>query len=257
MYIRTGRQHRSGPVIALVMIMPHQDLELIFESLNKVLKTSPENAFTMPLAFYISEDFLQHEKEQLFFKKWICVGREEEIPQAGDYFTTEVAREPIIIIRQADRQIKALSNVCRHRAMPLVEGEGNTKSLVCSYHAWTYGLNGQLLRAQGLDDHQGNFIKDCKLPEFQCESWHGFIFINLDFQAPSLVESDEIKQLEPHVRNMHMQDMRLIYSSVQQWDTNWKCLVENFMEGYHLSVVHKKTLHHLYAYATVPAHKGQ
>ena len=223
--------------------MKNENLNLIFSALNNVLRTDAENAFTMPGEFYTSVDFLEHEREQLFRRKWICVGRKEEIPQTGDYFTTELDGESIIIIRQADRQIKALSNVCRHRAMPLVEGTGNSKTFVCPYHAWTYELNGQLTRARGLGDHHNEFIQDCRLPEFKCEIWHGFIFINLDARAESLIASDSIKELEPYVRNMHMEDMRLIYSNTQAWDTNWKCLVENFMEGYHLSVVHRKTLH--------------
>ena len=223
--------------------MQNQNLETIFKSLDKVLKTNPDNAFTMPGDFYTSQAFLEIEREQLFANQWICVGRSEEIPNSGDYFTTKINDESIIIIRQPEQQIKALSNVCRHRAMPLVEGTGNTKTFVCPYHAWAYELNGQLKRAQGLAEHHNDFIQSCKLPEFKCELWHGFIFISLNTSAESLIESDSIKELEPFVQNMHIEDMRLIYSNEQQWDANWKCLVENFMEGYHLSVVHRKTLH--------------
>ncbi len=223
--------------------MSTEPLNAVFSALNKVLKTEPGRAFTMPGEFYTSEKFLEVEREQLFSNKWLCVGRAEEIPKVGDYFTFQVNDESIIIIRQADDRIKALSNVCRHRAMPLVEGEGNTKKFVCSYHAWTYDLNGQLLRAQGLDDHHSNFVKQCKLPEFKCELWHGFIFINLNPHAESFLASESCQEVEALVSNMHIGDMRLIYSNVQEWDVNWKCLVENFMEGYHLSVVHRKTIH--------------
>ena len=223
--------------------MQSQKLESIFSALDRVLKTDAKNAFTMPGEFYTSEVFAKLEREQLFAARWICVGRCEEIPNIGDYFTTQLNDEPIIISRQSDYQIKALSNVCRHRAMPLVEGTGNTKAFVCPYHAWTYDLSGQLKRAQGLDEYHKDFIQTCKLPAFKCEVWHGFIFINLNASSESLIESDVIKELEPYVRNMHIEDMRLIYSNVQQWDANWKCLVENFMEGYHLSVVHRQTLH--------------
>ena len=223
--------------------MQNQNLESIFTALGEVLKTDPDNAFTMPGEFYTSQAFLEIERKQLFEARWICVGRSEEIPNIGDYFTTQLNNESVIITRQADRKIKAMSNVCRHRAMPLVEGTGNANTFVCPYHAWTYDLNGQLKRAQGLAEHHSDFVQSCKLPAFKCEVWHGFIFINLNTNAQSLIESDSIKALEPYVQNMHIEDMRLIYSDVQQWDANWKCLVENFMEGYHLSVVHRKTLH--------------
>ena len=223
--------------------MPGDDLDLIFSYLDKVKSTAAAQAFTMPGKFYTSEAWLEVEREQLFHEKWICLGREEEIPAVGDYFATELVGEPIILVRIATDTIKALSNVCRHRAMPLVEGSGNCKRFTCTYHAWTYDLGGQLIRAEGVEDQHADFLRDCKLPEYPCESWHGFIFVNLDPDAESFVDSATVRQLEPMVRNMHIEDMRLVFSSDQEWDANWKCLVENFLEGYHLSTVHRKTLH--------------
>ena len=223
--------------------MPVNELESIFTQLDKVLNTDAADAFTMPGSFYTSEEFLELERELLFRRKWICLGREEEIPQPGDYFAIDLVGEPVIIVRTSERGIKALSNVCRHRAMPLVSGSGNSKRFTCSYHAWTYDLNGQLMSAHGVDDRHADFIRDCRLPEFKCETWHGFIFVNLDADAESFCQSQTVSNIEPMVEHMHIEDMRLIYSNQQEWDTNWKCLVENFLEGYHLSTVHRRTLH--------------
>jgi phenylpropionate dioxygenase-like ring-hydroxylating dioxygenase large terminal subunit len=223
--------------------MPEVDLEKLFKWLDAVLSTAPEDAFTMPAEFYTSAAFLELEREQLFRRKWVCLGRAEEIPAAGDYFATELVDEPIILVRTPADEIKALSNVCRHRAMPLLSGTGNCKRITCSYHAWTYDLEGKLQRAAGVDERHVDFIRDCRLPEFPCENWHGFIFVNLDDEAGSFLESETVKAVEPMVERMHIEDMRLIYSSEQEWDANWKCLVENFLEGYHLSTVHRKTLH--------------
>lgn len=223
--------------------MPGNELESILLQLDRVLNTDAADAFTMPGNFYTSEEFLELEREQLFRRKWICLGREEEIPAVGDYFATDLVGEPVIIVRTSEHDIRALSNVCRHRAMPLVSGSGNSKRFTCSYHAWTYGLNGQLIRAHGIDDHHADFIRDCKLPQFKCEIWHGFIFVNLDAEAESFIKSETASKIEPMVEHMHIEDMRLIYSSEQEWNTNWKCLVENFLEGYHLSTVHRRTLH--------------
>ena len=210
--------------------------------LNDVLHTDSGQAFTMPGAFYTSEELLALEREQLFRKKWICLGREEEVPEIGSYMASELVGEPIVLVRTGANVIKALSNVCRHRAMPLVQGKGKGKLLTCSYHAWTYDLNGRLLRAPGVEEHHTGFLETCRLQEFACEVWHGFIFVNLDAGADSLIESDMVRELEPMVKNMHIEDMRILYSSEQEWEANWKCLVENFLEGYHLSVVHRKTL---------------
>ena len=220
-----------------------RQLDQLFDLLQKVSETDPADAFTMPGAFYTSPELLELECEQLFRRKWVCVGREEELPQAGDYRATELVGEPILLLRNTEGRIKALSNVCRHRAMPLLEGEGNCRRITCSYHAWTYDLDGALVRAAGLDAHHDSFVRECRLPEFPCETWHGFIFINLDRNADSFLGSETVKAIEPMVEHMHLEDMRLIYSSEQEWDANWKCLVENFLEGYHLSTVHRKTLH--------------
>ncbi len=219
------------------------ELEILLTTLRKVLTTEDTRAFTMPGSFYTSEQLLDLELNQLFRKKWICVGREEEVSDVGNYVATELAGEPLIIVRTLSGTIKAISNVCRHRAMPLVEGAGNAKKFTCSYHAWTYDLSGKLVRAHGLNESHSDFVRQCRLPEYGCEVWQGFIFVNLDASADSFLESDTVRHLDPLVRNMHIEDMRLIYSSEQEWDANWKCLVENFLEGYHLSTVHRDTLH--------------
>ena len=227
----------------MVESIQQRELEAVFTALDKVLTTDAVEAFGMPGLFYTSEAFLELEREQLFRKKWLCVGREEEIPQVGDYFATNLVDEPVVVVRSSADTVKALSNVCRHRAMQLVTGSGNARRFTCSYHAWTYDLNGRLLKAPGVEDRLSSGLRDCALPEFRCESWHGFIFVNLDTAAGSFLQSSTARSIEPMVENMHLEDMRLIYSSEQEWDANWKCLVENFMEGYHLSTVHQATLH--------------
>jgi len=223
--------------------MSEKELDSVYSVLDRVLITDKQDAFSLPGVFYTSESLTDVEREQLFRTKWVCVGREEEVPEVGDYMATDWVGEPMVLVRANEGKISALSNVCRHRGMPLVEGRGNCKRFTCSYHAWTYNLNGQLLSAQGVEDHHADFIRNCQLPEFKCEIWHGFIFVNLDANATSFLESETVRQIEPMVENMHIEDMRLLYSSEQEWDVNWKCLVENFMEGYHLSTVHRKTLH--------------
>ena len=217
-------------------------LNNIFELLDKVGQTDAADAFTMPGSFYTSEEILELEREQLFRKKWMCLGRQEELPEPGDYRATELVGEPILLMRNAERRIKAMSNVCRHRGMPLLDGSGNCKRITCSYHAWTYDLDGDLVRASGVADHHADFIRDCRLPEYPCEIWHGFIFVNLDAGAESFLESDTVKAIEPIVEHMHIEDMRVIYSDEQEWDANWKCLVENFLEGYHRKVGHPDKL---------------
>ena len=92
--------------------------------LRRALEADYEHAFAMPGAFYLSEDLLAIERAQLFGREWICVGRADEIPEPGDFMTYDILGEPVVAIRGEDGAIRALSNVCRHRAMPILEGKG-------------------------------------------------------------------------------------------------------------------------------------
>ena len=213
----------------------------IQEALAEIRGVGIGQARTLPTEFYTSEEFLEVEREEIFRKEWVCLGRVEEVPNPGDYFTTELIDEPLIVVRGQDKKVRVLSNVCRHRSSVILEGTGNAKNFVCPYHAWTYANDGQLLRAPYMDKVKGFQVKNCRLPEFATEVWHGFVYVNLDGKAKPL--APRLKGLEPYVRNYHAEQMvrQFVYEDV--WNTNWKCLTENFMEGYHLSVTHINSLH--------------
>ena len=107
-----------------------------------------EDAETLPPECYTDRDFYELEKQALFNHEWLCVGRESDIPDAGDFFTTHIVDEPIIVVRNKSGNIKALSAVCQHRAMLVAEGKGNKRAFRCPYHHWTYSLDGDLLKGQ-------------------------------------------------------------------------------------------------------------
>jgi len=215
----------------------------ILEALAEIRDLDESQARSLPSGFYSSEAYLELEKEEIFRKEWVCVGRTDEVKRSGDYYTTQLLDEPLIVVRGQDDKVRVLSNVCRHRSSVILEGKGNAKNFVCPYHAWTYAINGQLLRAPYMDQVTGFDVKGCKLPEIFTEIWYGFIYVNLDGKAKPL--APRLKHLEPYLENRHIEDM--VVQTVQEdvWPTNWKCLAENFMEGYHLSTVHYKTLHDL------------
>ena len=223
---------------------PNMPLSDLLEALRRNAALPRELAEATPPQVYTSPEFLELERDQIFNKEWICVGRSDEFSNPGDYRVMMLSRDEVIVLRDRDGVLRALSNICRHRMMSLLEGDGNVSGKIsCPYHAWTYDLQGQLLHAHGVDDRHAGFLRDCRLPEFPCERWHGFIFVCLDVHTSALSESDTVRAVNPMISQMHLEDMRLVYSSDQEWDVNWKCLVENFMEGYHLSTVHQKTLH--------------
>ncbi|MEM7505803.1 MAG: aromatic ring-hydroxylating dioxygenase subunit alpha [Pseudomonadota bacterium] len=194
----------------------------------------------MPPPFYTSPEVQEAEIAQVFLPGWIALGRADEIPETGDFFTTEVIGEPLIVARGPDG-IRVLSNVCRHRGSRLVEGSGTTKRFLCPYHAWSYDLRGTLLRAPLVEDQPGFDRATCALPQFATAEWMGWIFVNLDGTAPPLLP--QLRALDPLVRNYHPEEMRLAGSQTEEWAVNWKGLAENFMEGYHLTQVHRSTLH--------------
>lgn len=206
--------------------------------LQEVASLPADRPMTMPGAFYTCENRFQHEAATVLRRGWHCLGRVDEIPNAGDFFTAQVLNEPLIVVRQADGEIAVLANVCRHRGMPLAEGRGNTKRFICSYHAWAYDLNGGLLRAARMKN-AGFDAKNCGLHRHNSWLWKGFVYVSLDAD----IRPCEHPQLDALLANYESEGFRLAHVAEEVWNTNWKCLVENFMEGYHLSVVHPETLH--------------
>lgn len=192
----------------------------------------------MPGAFYTSEEQFAHEAATVLRRGWHCLGREDEIPGQGDFFTVQLLNEPLVVVRQSDGDIAVLANVCRHRGMPLAEGSGTAERFVCSYHAWTYGLDGTLLRAARMKNSSFD-AKNCGLHRHNSYLWNGFIYVSLDGDAAPFGHP----KLNSLLANYQPQNYRLVHAAEEIWSTNWKCLVENFMEGYHLSVVHPETLH--------------
>lgn len=196
-----------------------------------------EHRYSLPPEFYTSADWLEHECAALLRREWLCLGRVDEVPEPGDYFALDVLGEPLLVVRGADQQIRVLSNVCRHRNMQLAAGKGKARSFVCPYHAWTYQTDGKLLRTPFMDNVTH---AECNLPAFRTEVWQGFLFVNLDGQAEPL--QPRLSALDDTLRNFHSDEMQHVFVAEEVWDANWKCLLENFMEGYHLSRVHPQTL---------------
>jgi phenylpropionate dioxygenase-like ring-hydroxylating dioxygenase large terminal subunit len=202
-----------------------------------------DQARAMPGAFYTDEALTEVELDVLFANEWVCVGREEEVANPGDYLTFQIADEPIVVIRGLDGETRALSNVCRHRATVIAQGTGNAKTLTCPYHAWAYDTTGALLRAPHITEREDFVVADCRLPQFATEVWLGFVFVSLSQQPTPLGE--RLEPLRQTIEAYHFEQMHLGYLTEWTWDTNWKCLFENFMEGYHLSPLHYDTLHKL------------
>ena len=214
---------------------------LLRGALSEVRRLPAAAARTMPAAFYSSPAFLELEKDAIFRREWVCLGHVGEVAAPGDYFTTELVDEPLLVVRGDDGAVRVLSNVCRHRGNLVAAGKGNKRIFACAYHAWTYGRDGRLKTAPLMQDVAGFAKATCRLPALRTTVWENFIFVNLDGNAPPLAA--RLDALMPHIRNYHHEERHLVHATEDVWQTNWKCLTENFMEGYHLSVTHRRTLH--------------
>ncbi|MCR8923148.1 Rieske 2Fe-2S domain-containing protein [Dasania sp. GY-MA-18] len=214
-----------------------QLLDEISENANKNI----QKAHSLSPQAYTSQAFNQLELEKIFRTDWICIGRSCELPEAGDYLTSEIAEQPIYTIRNADNEIRSYSNVCLHRLMVLLEGKGKqTRPIVCPYHAWTYQTDGQLVRGPEMHCREGFDPSEHRLPEVRTELWEGWIYVTLNDDASAI--SDQLEPLREILAPYHMENYVQITQSDSTWDTNWKCLAENFMESYHLPRAHRGTI---------------
>jgi len=199
-----------------------------------------EQARAMPKSVYTSEAFLEAELQHIFRQDWFCVGRASSLAKAGDYTTLDLAGQPIMVVRDADGGLRAQSNVCLHRMSTLLSGSGNTKTIVCPYHAWTYNLDGQLRGAPAMTLNDGFRKDEYCLPQIQCEEWLGWIMVSLNPDAAPVAEG--LTGIEPLIKNYQMENYTETFFETHTWDTNWKILAENFMESYHLPVCHANTV---------------
>ena len=190
--------------------------------------------------FYRDQGVADLEHDRIWTKDWVCPGMANELVEPGDYMTFTIGDEPVFVTRTADDEIKTFSNICRHRMMILLEGHGNSKRVVCPYHAWTYDLDGNLIGAGHMEKSNGFDKKNHCLPEIRTEIWNGWIYVTLNPDAQPV--SDALADLDPIVSAYGLAAYVPVVKEDHLWDTNWKLLTENYMEGYHLPVAHKATV---------------
>jgi len=143
-------------------------------------------ATTIPADWYTSADLLDQEKRTIFGRTWQLVGRLEQLQRPGDHFTCTVVDEPLVITRDTAGTIHAFYNVCRHRAGAVANGPGHRKTLQCTYHGWTYGLDGRLLNTPEFEGVECFDRTEFGLKPVRVNTWGPFIFVCLDNEAPSL-----------------------------------------------------------------------
>lgn len=196
------------------------------------------HAVTLPPEIYTSAEALEFEREAVFMREWLAVGRAERIPEPGDWFTVDLLGEPVVVLRSKDGEIRAMSAVCQHRAMAICEGQGNNSTFTCPYHHWIYGQDGRLLGAPAMERTEDFDKSEHGLPSLRVEEWQGFVFVNFDPDATPLTPT--LARYEPYIANYDL-DRAVCPGTftLEGMPWNWKVMFENFNDGYHANRLHK------------------
>ncbi|HUA13917.1 MAG TPA: aromatic ring-hydroxylating dioxygenase subunit alpha [Verrucomicrobiae bacterium] len=214
------------------MILPHMD------PTNDAFRIEADiaRARTLPADLYVNAAIFAKEKERIFSRTWQVAGHASQVANPGDYFTTELAGEPIVLVRGLDGRLRGFYNVCRHRAGPPAEGCGSRKLFRCGYHGWTYSLDGALLSATEIDGVEDFRPEDFALVPVSVEEWFQLVFVNLDPHTPPLRQT--LGELPQQAEKFPFAGMKLFERRTYDMKCNWKTYVDNYLEGYHLPSVH-------------------
>ena len=201
----------------------------------------------LPAAAYTSEAFFALENEQIFADSWIFAGLAHEMARPGDVLPVTVAGRPVLLVRDADREVRAFHNVCRHRCLTLVEEPCNVgPTIQCPYHTWTYRLDGALHVApyfggsEPRSEPVGFDRTQYGLVPVRVGTWHDWIFVNLNGAAPPL--EDYVAPLQNRLGEVDLSRMQHVLTiDFGEVNANWKLMIENFMEPYHVQFVHPTT----------------
>jgi len=201
------------------------------------LKTLDQGkAYALSAETYSNPDFLKLENSAIFESQWQLVGHIDQLANIGDQMICKLGRIPLIILRNQDNELKALHNVCRHRAGPLVLENGNSKILRCKYHGWSYDLDGTLKTAPEMQSTPNFEICQHRLPEAYLDVWQGFIFVAIE--QPEISLDKLLEGITEQIKPIDLTQMSFNHRDEYVINCNWKVYVDNYLEGYHLPHVH-------------------
>jgi choline monooxygenase len=197
--------------------------------------TAPE---TLPARLYSDPAVWTAERTAVFARSWQFVGHEAQLAETGQWIADEIAGYPVMVVRDERGVLRGFHNVCRHRAGPLTEGsEGRCeKALTCRYHGWTYAFDGRLRAARDFGPAAGFDPRDYGLIPLRVETWRGLVFVAIDATIEPLTEW--LAPLDERLGATHWRDFGIAARQAHPLVCDWKTYVENYMEGYHVPVLH-------------------
>jgi choline monooxygenase len=201
-------------------------------------RADPKQSFTMPARFYTDAGIYEAEKEAIFYRTWHYAGHVSQVNEQRSYFTTKIHNQNVFIAKGRDGAIRGFYNVCPHRGHELVEGAGKKNVITCPYHAWAFDFDGKLVNARNSDNVAGFEKSQFSLREVRVEIFCSLIMINLDPNAQPFAE--QFDGLEAEIRQYLPRVDELAFAQRDTYDvaSNWKVLVDNFLECYHCATAH-------------------
>ncbi|HEY1709950.1 MAG TPA: aromatic ring-hydroxylating dioxygenase subunit alpha [Rhizomicrobium sp.] len=193
---------------------------------------------TLHASLYRDAGTYETERRKIFGRSWQFLGHESQLAQPGHYLAVTIAGYPLIAVRGKDGVIRAFHNVCRHRAGPLADdGTGACADfLTCRYHGWRYALDGRLAAARDFGPAPDFDPRAFGLHRLECQTWRGFVFANMDLEGEPLHRA--IAPLDRATRSFNFDDIVFTRATTHRIRCNWKTYAENYLEGYHIPLVH-------------------
>ncbi len=216
------------------MTIAASDLRSLAEGFDR----APERSYSLPARCYTEAGYLEVEKDAIFKRSWQFVCHVEQLRQAGDYLAFALAGQSLFAVRDGEGRLRAFYNVCQHRAHELLRGAGNTKAIVCPYHAWSYHLDGRLRKARRAEFIEGfNADQVCLMP-VRIEEFCSLVFVNLDPDAAPLAEHSGDLGTEIALWAPDMAALTHAHRKTYHIKANWKSVIDNFLECYHCPLAH-------------------
>ena len=202
--------------------------------------TTRRSHWSLEQLFYTDEDYFEVEQELFFTQQWLFAAMDCELPVSGDWLRVDIGRDSIVLVRRQDGVVAGYHNTCRHRGSRICVAErGHGKRLVCPYHQWSYGLDGQLVRTRlmGADFDERDFA----LAPVAVETVGGYVFVNLSAEPGDFRPfRDAVAPfLAPHA----LHDAKVVHTQTLVEDANWKLIIENNRECYHCAGSHPELMH--------------
>ncbi|MGH7538775.1 MAG: aromatic ring-hydroxylating oxygenase subunit alpha [Gemmatimonadales bacterium] len=204
----------------------------------KTTESYRQGARTLPGRYYTAPEILAEERETIFARHWIAIGRAADLAQPGDYRLVDIAGESLIVVRDQQGALHAFFNVCRHRGTRLCEAAHGrlAETIQCPYHAWTYGLDGRLIGAPHMHEVEGFDKRDYPLHQVGLAEWEGFVFVNLAREPQRFV--DAYAPALERFRRFNLAALVAVRRIEYDVQANWKLIVQNYSECLHCPMIH-------------------